>query len=104
MPGALGHIAASSAGTSAVIEVRGGKQRHPRPPERENCTLAGRTVANKNYRLVCRQPKPNQVILILYGAQPALQGGRPRKRRGHYGQESKEGEEGEEGQSEEVSR
>ena len=30
-----------------------------------------RTAANKKYRLVCRQPKPNQVILILYGARPA---------------------------------
>jgi hypothetical protein len=30
-----------------------------------------RTAANKKYRLVCRQPKPNQVILILHGARPA---------------------------------
>src|SRR5271166_3708503 len=30
-----------------------------------------RTVVNKNHRLVCRQFKPNQVILTLYGPQPA---------------------------------
>jgi hypothetical protein len=29
------------------------------------------TVVNKNRRLVCRQPKPNQVILLLHGPQPA---------------------------------
>src|SRR5215470_17040975 len=39
MPEPWATRAASSAGTSAVIEVRGGKQRRPRPPEREDCTL-----------------------------------------------------------------
>ena len=54
------------------------------PQETSADRLIG-TAANKKYRLVCRQPKPNQVILILYGARPALQGGCSRKRRGHYG-------------------
>src|SRR5436190_23426820 len=29
------------------------------------------SVVNKNRQLVCRQPKPNQVILLLHGPQPA---------------------------------
>src|SRR6516225_12180371 len=39
MPEPWATRAASSAGTSAVIEVRGGKQRRPCPPEREDCAL-----------------------------------------------------------------
>jgi hypothetical protein len=29
------------------------------------------TAVNKNHALVCRQAMPNQLMLILYGAQPA---------------------------------
>ena len=42
-----------------------------------------RAATNKNHRLVCRQTMPNQVILVLHGAQSGLSKAARRKRRGH---------------------
>jgi hypothetical protein len=56
---------------SAEADVRPPRSKSGFGPIIEIGRSLNRTAANKKYRLVCRQPKPNQVILILYGARPA---------------------------------